>query len=125
MPIPKPSGTEKEYISKCIRAIAAEYTIEGQPYAICKSTWDNSKMSKETEEEKENAQQGGVVSPATFARTKFEYPPLNKEKMNDYMARCMADDMVRQRKPNRGTRAFFCYNQYQNRYMGSIGKYWK
>lgn len=156
MPIPKPTGSdEREYISKCISAIADEYTEEGQPYAVCKSTWDN-RMSAQfegidfatlpttdciemhksagynNEDAKqacskykgvsEDAQQGGVVG---FARTKFEYPPLNKEKMQDYMARCMADTVVRDRKPNRSERARFCFTEYQNRYIASIGKRWK
>jgi hypothetical protein len=123
MPIPKPSGNEQDYISKCISAIANEYTEDGQAYAVCKSTWDDSKMSAETE--KENAQQGGVVSPSSFARTKFEYPPMFKEKLQDYMARCMSDVQVRERKPSRNTRAFFCYSEYQSRYAANIGKNWK
>jgi hypothetical protein len=124
MPIPKPSGNEEDYISKCISAIADEYTEDGQAYAVCKSTWDNSKMGAETEEEKENAQQGGVVA-AGFARTKFEYKPMFKEKLQDYMARCMSDVQVRERKPSRNVRAFFCYSEYQNRYAANIGKNWK
>lgn len=42
MPIPKPKSSEKEeeYISRCISAIADEYDVEGQPYAICKGEWD-------------------------------------------------------------------------------------
>ena len=40
--IPEPSGSEKEeeYIGRCISAIASEYPVEGQPYAICKAKWD-------------------------------------------------------------------------------------
>lgn len=40
--IPAPSGseTEDDYIGRCISAIASEYPEEGQPYAICKSKWD-------------------------------------------------------------------------------------
>jgi hypothetical protein len=40
--IPEPSGDEDEntYISKCISEISAEYTEEGQAYAICKAEWD-------------------------------------------------------------------------------------
>lgn len=69
----------------------------------------------------EDAQQGGVA----FARVKFEYPPKVKEKMNDFMARCMADEVVREKKPNRSIRGGFCYSEYQSRYIGSIGKSWK
>ena len=48
MPIPKPSGGEAEdvYISRCISEIASEYDVEGQAYAVCKSTFDKDKMSK-------------------------------------------------------------------------------
>lgn len=48
MPIPKPENREKEeqYISRCISEIASEYDVEGQAYAVCKSTFDRDKMSK-------------------------------------------------------------------------------
>jgi len=48
MPIPKPKGAEAEdlYISRCISEIASEYDVEGQAYAVCKSTFDKDKMSK-------------------------------------------------------------------------------
>jgi len=48
MPIPKPQGseTEEKYISRCISDIASEYDVEGQAYAVCKSTYDRDKMSK-------------------------------------------------------------------------------
>jgi hypothetical protein len=122
MPVPKPTSgqDEQEYISACIREIIGEYDVEGQAYAICKTEYD--KMSVD-----ENAQQGGVVSssPGSFARTKFVYAPKSKEKMNDFMARCMADIQVRERKQNRTTRANFCYCMYQDFYVMSIGKRWK
>jgi len=42
MPIPKPNSgeAEKDYIGRCISAIKDEYDIEGQAYAVCKSTFD-------------------------------------------------------------------------------------
>ena len=48
MPIPKPEGreTEDKYISRCISDIASEYDVEGQAYAVCKSTYDKDNMSK-------------------------------------------------------------------------------
>jgi hypothetical protein len=48
MPIPKPQGneTEEKYISRCISNIIDEYDVEGQAYAVCKSTYDKDKMSK-------------------------------------------------------------------------------
>ena len=70
----------------------------------------------------EDEQQGGVVG---FARVKFEYPPMSKEKMNDFMARCMADSAVREKKPNRSMRGGFCWSEYQNNYVMSIGSKWK
>jgi hypothetical protein len=122
MPIPKPTSgqDEQEYISACIREIIGEYDVEGQAYAICKTEYD--KMSVD-----ENAQQGGVVSatPGSFARTKFVYPVKSKEKLNDYMGRCMSDVIVRERKPNRISRANFCFTQFQDFYVMSIGKSWK
>lgn len=121
MPIPKPNSGEEEsaFISRCISELYNEYGQE-QSAGICYSQWrDKDNMS----EEEENAQQGGVVS--SFARTKFEYLPKAKEKMNDFMARCMSDDMVRERKPNRSMRGGFCWAQYQSNYIGSIGRNWK
>lgn len=51
MPIPKPQGGEQEekYISRCISEISSEYDVEGQAYAVCKSTYDKDKMSKITD----------------------------------------------------------------------------
>jgi len=51
MPIPKPQGGEKEdkYISRCISDVVGEYDVEGQAYAVCKSTYDKDKMSKITD----------------------------------------------------------------------------
>ena len=120
MPIPSPSKEQDEqtYISECISEIGNEYDVEGQAYAVCKGEWD--KMTAD-----ENAQQGGVVSPGSFARTKFVFAPKGKEKMNDFMGRCMSDIQVRERKPNRATRANFCYCMYQDFYIMSIGQRWK
>jgi hypothetical protein len=122
MPIPKPTSgqDEQEYISACIREIIGEYDVEGQAYAVCKTEYD--KMSAE-----EEAQQGGVVSPspASFARTKFVYAPKGKEKMNDFMKRCMEDVQVRERKPSRTNRAYFCYSSFEDFYVMSIGQRWK
>ena len=154
MPIPnKKSGEqEQDFISRCISSIADEYKEEGQPYAICKAKYDEmSEMEEEFKtlptvdciekmkgagyndedakmacsKPKENdGQQGGVVS-QTMARTKFQFPPHAKEKMQDYMGRCMSDSMVRERKQNRVNRAMFCYAEYQNRYIMTIGQKWK
>jgi hypothetical protein len=154
MPIPNKKGGENEqdFISRCISAIANEYDAEGQPYAICKAKYDEmNKMEEEfktlptldcvermkgagyNEEDAKTAcvrpkqndnQQGGVVSQA-MARTKFEFPPMTKEKMADYMGRCMSDGLVRERKQDRINRARFCYTEYQNRYVMTIGKKWK
>ena len=120
MPIPKPTSgqDEQEYISACIREIIGEYDVEGQAYAVCKTEYD--KMSVD-----EEAQQGGVVSPGSFSRTKFVYAPKGKEKMNDFMSRCMNDIQVRERKKDRIGRANFCYSMYQDFYVMSIGQRWK
>lgn len=121
MPIPSSAGQdEKEYISACIREVINEYDAEGQAYAVCKATWDKENMKKEVSED---AQQGGVVG-AGFARTKFEFVPKAKEKMNDFMSRCMSDSLVKERKPSRVNRAGFCYSEYQNRYIMTIGQKW-
>jgi hypothetical protein len=121
MPIPSAVGQdEQEYISSCIKEVINEYDSEGQAYAVCKSTWDKENMKKEVSEE---AQQGGVVGTG-FARTKFEFVPKAKEKMNDFMSRCMSDSLVKERKPSRVNRAGFCYSEYQNRYIMTIGQKW-
>jgi hypothetical protein len=155
MPIPdkKAGENEQDFISRCISSIADEYEAEGQPYAICKAKYD--KMSSMEEEFKtlptldciermkgagyndedsklacrktpnlDDNQQGGVV-PQSMSRTKFEYPPLAKEKMADFMARCMSDSMVRERKQDRVNRSNFCFREFQNRYIMTIGKKWK
>lgn len=154
MPIPNKKAGEKEqdFIGRCISAIADEYQSEGQPYAICKAKYDEMSVMEEefktlptldciekmkgagyTPEDakqacskpKENdGQQGGVVS-QSMARTKFEFPPSAKEKMQDYMGRCMSDPIVRERKKDRVNRAMFCYREYQNRYIMTIGQKWK
>ena len=73
-----------------------------------------------------DGQQGGVVGMSEeFGRKKFEYSPNAKETLNEFMGRCMGDDMVRERKRDRGVRAGFCYSQYQQRYIANIGKGWK
>jgi ribosomal protein S27E len=152
MPI-KPGETENEdeFISRCMGVETEDYE-QDQAYAICKSKWDNQNMSSQFEKVvcdecgwswdladggdnpytcnkcgrmvPENAQQGGVVG-AGFARTKFAFPVNNKETLNSYMSRCMSSDVVREKKPNRGNRAGFCYTEYQNTYVMSIGKRWK
>lgn len=131
MPIPKVKSGEKEqdFISRCMSNIVGEYE-QSQAAAICYSTWENKNMSDDLDveiadiKEQAEAQQSGVVNTA-FARTKFEYPPIAKEKMSDFMGRCMSDSMVRERKQNRIQRANFCYREYQNRYIMTIGKNWK
>jgi hypothetical protein len=75
---------------------------------------------------KNDAQQGGVVGMSEeFGRKKFEYSPKAKETLNEFMARCMGDDMVREKKKERGVRAGFCYSQYQQRYIASLAKGWR
>jgi len=153
MPIPVPSKNEQEsdFISRCASELSNEYDQE-QLIAVCYASWDKENMSSELEEFKtlpegdclsraksagytdeyakwacskpksNDGQQGGVVG---FARTKFEFPPNHKETMNEYMARCMSNSVVRERKPHRPTRAGFCYSNYQNNYINNIGKKWK
>jgi len=72
-----------------------------------------------------DGQQGGVAMSEEFGRTKFEYSPKAKETLNEFMGRCMGDDMVREKKKDRGVRAGFCYGQYQQRYIASLAKGWK
>lgn len=54
MPIPKPNAGEEKnkFISRCISAIADEYTEEGQPYAICISSWEDKFSSVQMMREK-------------------------------------------------------------------------
>ena len=51
MPIPQPKSGEQEdkYIGRCISDVIGEYDVEGQAYAVCKSTYDKDKMSKITD----------------------------------------------------------------------------
>jgi hypothetical protein len=151
---PSKSETEEEFISRCMSEEKDSFPETGQRYAVCKSTWDKENMSfqkivcdecgwswdlKDGGDDpytchkcgnkmplpvSEEAQQGGVVSPGSFARTKFEFPPINKEGLNAYMSRCMSDSLVKERKPSRVNRAGFCYSEYQNRYIMTIGRKW-
>jgi hypothetical protein len=73
----------------------------------------------------EDSQQGGVAMSEEFARKKFEYSPKGKESMQSFMARCMSDDMVREKKKDRVNRTAFCYSQYQQKYIASIAMGWK
>ena len=154
MPInPRQSETEEEFISRCMSIETNTYD-QSQAYVICKSIWDKENMSfqkivcdecgwswdlKDGGDDpytchkcgnkmplpvSEESQQGGVVSPGSFARTKFEFVPKAKEKMNDFMSRCMSDSLVKERKPSRVNRAGFCYSEYQNRYIMTIGQKW-
>jgi hypothetical protein len=115
MPIPMVKNNEDEatFVSRCIESIIDEYGQE-KASAICYAQY-------------ENDTQGGVVgmSEEEFSRRKFEYPPLHKESMSQYMSRCMSDSTVRERKPHRPTRAGFCYCEYQNKYINNIAKGWK
>lgn len=73
-----------------------------------------------------DAQQGGVVGMSEeFGRKKFEYQPNPKESLGEFMGRCMSDDMVREKKKDRGVRAGFCYTQYQQKYIANIAMNWK
>ena len=154
VPSPSKSEQEKDFISRCMSEIGNEYDQE-QGIAICYASWDKEHMSAELEEFKtlpegdclekaksagyteqyakwacskpkaNDGQQGGVAMSEEFARTKFEYPPNHKETMPEFMARCMSDAVVREKKAHRPTRAGFCYSEYQNRYLSNIGKRWK
>lgn len=113
MPInPKASETEDEFIGRCMDLEKDAFPDRDQRLAVCYSYWEN------------EGQQGGVVA-QSMARTKFEYPPKSKEKLSEYMSRCMGDSMVKEKKPNRLNRANFCYRSYQDFYVMSIGKRWK
>jgi hypothetical protein len=123
MPIPKikDGEQEQEYISRCISELYDEYGQE-QSSAICYSTWrENMSVDGQTPED---SQQGGVV-PGVFGRTKFEFLPNAKESMSDFMSRCMSNELVREKKKDRGVRAGFCYANYQSKYVSSLAKRWK
>ena len=112
-------------------------TIESEDFATLPTTdcMEKHKSAGYTEQyakqacsgpKKNDAQQGGVVGMSEeFGRKKFEYSPKAKETLNEFMARCMGDDMVREKKKERGVRAGFCYSQYQQRYIASLAKGWR
>lgn len=83
MPIPKPKSGEMEdkYISRCISAIASEYDVEGQAYAICKSEFDK----------KENMKKIPVEIAGDNEEKILEYLPSvkPKETEDEYLARCV------------------------------------
>jgi hypothetical protein len=149
-----PNETEEEFISRCMSVEKDSIPEENQRLAVCYSYWENKGMSfqkivcdkcgwsweledggddpylchkcgnRMTKPVSEEAQQGGVVGQA-MSRTKFEYKPNSKEKMPDFMSRCMSDPMVREKKQNRVNRANFCYRNYQDFYVMSIGRRWR
>ena len=155
VPTPSKNENEQDFISRCISEIYDEYGQESSaaicyaswdkenmfdemeefktlPEGDClekaKSagyTEEYAKWACSKKEEPNDGQQGGVAMSEEFGRTKFEFPPNHKESMSEYMARCMSNSLVRERKPHRPTRAGFCYSNYQNNYINNIGKSWK
>lgn len=100
MPIPKPHSDEKEedYIGRCISEISGEYTEEGQPYAICKSTWDNPTelAEHETEPELQNL------------------PDVKEGETEDsYLGRCIPT--LYPDKYDQQIAASYCADHYQNK----------
>jgi hypothetical protein len=119
MPVkPEANETEQEFISRCMSEEKESFPETDQRYAVCKSNWEKEGM--------DNTQQGGVVGMSEeFGRKKFEYQPNPKESLGVFMGRCMSDDMVREKKKDRGVRAGFCYGQYQQKYISNIAMNWK
>lgn len=101
MPIPSPEKSEKtdEFLSRCIKAIADEYTRE-QAYAICKQKVDKRSMSKETEEV-------------------FVLTPKKAENRGSYLSRCQAHSKMKEQYPNMKERMGSCLNSFNAYY-----KYW-
>ena len=100
MPIPKPHSDEqeKDYISRCISEISGEYTEEGQPYAICKSTWDNP-----TQLEEEDIQ-----------KIYDRLPEVKKGELEDpYVERCIP--VLYPGEYDQQQAASFCADHYSNR----------
>ena len=155
IPNPSKNETESDFISRCMSEIGGEYdqaqgvavcyaswdkenmssemeefkTLpEGDCLEKAKSAGYTEQYAKWacSKPKPNDGQQGGVaMSEEEFGRTKFEYKPTHKETMPSFMARCMSDATVRERKPHRPTRAGFCYSNYQNNYINNIGKSWK
>jgi hypothetical protein len=100
MPIPKPHSneTEEQYIGRCISEISSEYTEEGQPYAVCKSTWDNPTelAEHETEPELQNLPDVKVG-----------------ETEDDYLGRCIP--ILYPDKYDQQIAASYCADHYQNK----------
>lgn len=155
IPNPGQSEDQNEFISRCMSEISGEYDQQqalGICYTTWEKENMSSDMEEfktlptqdcmeqaksagytdeyikwacsKPKEVPDDSQQGGVVAQA-MARTKFEFKPNAKEKMPDFMARCMSNDMVREKKQDRMNRANFCYRMYQDFYVMSIGRSWK
>ena len=101
MPIPNPEKGEKtdEFLSRCIKAIADEYTRE-QAYAICQKKVDNRNMSKESEEV-------------------FVLTPKKAENRGAYLSRCQSHQKMKSQYPNMKERMGNCLNSFNAYY-----KYW-
>jgi hypothetical protein len=101
MPIPSPEKNEKtdEFLSRCYKAIADEYTRE-QALAVCYQKVKNRSMSKETEEV-------------------FVLTPKKAENRGAYLSRCQSHQKMKAQFPNMKERMGHCLNAFNSYY-----KYW-
>jgi hypothetical protein len=101
MPIPTPDKGERtdEYLSRCYKSIANEYTRE-QALAICQNQLSKEEMSKETEEV-------------------FVLTPKKSEGRGAYLSRCQSHQKMKSQYPSLKERSVFCLSSFNAYY-----KYW-
>ena len=99
MPIPKPQKDENKntFISRCVSEISGEYE-QSQALGICYTEWER--------------------------KDEFSFPANHKEKLIDYIQRCMHSSEVKEKYTDRFERSGFCMRCFSDRYRNSIGKKW-
>ena len=99
MPLPKPKDgeSEKEFISRCARAISDEFPDNAQRIAVCYSQL-REKMSKDE---------------------LFVLQPKKNENRGNYLSRCSKNGKMRSQFPNMKERMGYCLNSFNSYY-----KYW-
>ena len=99
MPIPKPKEgeSEKDFISRCAKAIADEYPDNAQRIAVCYSKL-REKMSKDE---------------------LFVLQPKKNENRGAYLSRCAKNGKMKGQFPNMKERMGYCLNSFNSYY-----KYW-
>jgi len=101
MPIkPLASEDEKTFIGRCMSEEKDAFPDQSQRYAVCKSSWDKTNMSRDFAEEKQL----------------FVIKPRKNETRGMYLTRCSRNSKMREQYPNMKERSIFCLTSFNNYY---------